>query len=152
VVGHARARYTHYLIFLKSENTVPVWLHEGIAKFEESRWREEKRNVLSPFYETILAQALEKDGLVPIEKMHPSLALLDSAREAQLAFAQAGTSVGFLVDRWGNEGLVGLLEAMKARTTIRPSRGRHRPRLRRVLRLVEKIPRWKKPDRENTGR
>ena len=107
--------YTHYLIFLKSENTVPVWLHEGIAKFEESRWREEKRNVLSPFYETILAQALEKDGLVPIEKMHPSLALLDSAREAQLAFAQAGTSVGFLVDRWGNEGLVGLLEAMKAR-------------------------------------
>lgn len=107
--------YTHYLIFLKSENTVPVWLHEGIAKFEESRWRESKRNVLSPFYETILAQALKKDGLVPIEKMHPSLALLDSAREAQLAFAQAGTSVSFLVDRWGNEGLVGLLEAMKAR-------------------------------------
>jgi tetratricopeptide (TPR) repeat protein len=107
--------YTHYLIFLKSENTVPVWLHEGIAKFEESRWRESKRNVLSPFYETILAQALKKDGLVPIEKMHPSLALLDSAREAQLAFAQAGTSVGFLVDRWGNEGLVGLLDAMKAR-------------------------------------
>ncbi len=107
--------YTHYLIFLKSENTVPVWLHEGIAKFEESRWREQMRNVLSPFYETILAQALEKDGLVPIEKMHPSLALLDSAREAQLAFAQAGTSVSFLVDRWGNEGLTGLLEAMKAR-------------------------------------
>jgi len=107
--------YTHYLIFLKSENTVPVWLHEGIAKFEESRWRESKRNVLSPFYETILAQALKKNGLVPIEKMHPSLALLDSAREAQLAFAQAGTSVSFLVDKWGNEGLVGLLEAMKAR-------------------------------------
>lgn len=107
--------YTHYLIFLKSENTVPVWLHEGIAKFEESRWRESKRNVLSPFYETILAQAFKKNGLVPIEKMHPSLALLDSAREAQLAFAQAGTSVSFLVDKWGNEGLVGLLEAMKAR-------------------------------------
>ena len=107
--------YTHYLIFLKSENTVPVWLHEGIAKFEESRWRESKRNVLSPFYETILAQALKKNGLIPIERMHPSLALLDSAREAQLAFAQAGTSVSFLVDKWGNEGLVGLLEAMKAR-------------------------------------
>ncbi|HVY54924.1 MAG TPA: tetratricopeptide repeat protein [Thermodesulfobacteriota bacterium] len=107
--------YTHYLIFLKSENTVPVWLHEGIAKFEESRWRESKRNVLSPFYETILAQALKNNSLVPIEKMHPSLALLDSAREAQLAFAQAGTSVSFLVDRWGNDGLVGLLQAMKAR-------------------------------------
>ncbi len=107
--------YTHYLVFLKSENTVPVWLHEGIAKYEESRWRKEKRNVLTPFYETILAQALEKDEFVPIKKMHPSLALLDNAREAQLAFAQAGTSVNFLVDRWGNEALVGLLEAMKER-------------------------------------
>lgn len=107
--------YTHYLVFLKSENTVPVWLHEGIAKFEEARWREEKRNVLTPFYETILADALERDSLVPIEKMHPSLAMLSSAREAQLAFAQAGTSVGFLVDKWGNDGLVALLDSMRKR-------------------------------------
>lgn len=106
--------YTHYLIFLKSENTVPVWLHEGIAKFEETRWREKKRNVFSPFYETILADALAKNDLVPIEKMHPSLALLDSAREAQLAFAQAATSISYIVDKWGNGGLVDLLEAMKA--------------------------------------
>ncbi len=107
--------YTHYLVFLKSENTVPVWLHEGIAKFEEERWRRKDRNVLSPFYETILAQALKDGELVPIEKMHPSLAMLDSAREAQLAFAQAGTNISYLVDTWGNEGLVGLLESMKER-------------------------------------
>jgi tetratricopeptide (TPR) repeat protein len=106
--------YTHYLVFLKSENTVPVWLHEGIAKFEETRWREKKRNVFTPFYETILADALAKNQLVPIEKMHPSLALLDSAREAQLAFAQAATSISYIVDKWGNGGLVDLLEAMKA--------------------------------------
>lgn len=105
--------YTHYLVFLKSENTVPVWLHEGIAKFEEERWRRKDRDVLSPFYETILAQALKNDELVPIEKMYPSLAMLDSAREAQLAFAQAGTNIGYLVEGWGNEGLVGLLDSMK---------------------------------------
>lgn len=107
--------YTHYLVFLKSENTVPVWLHEGIAKFEEERWRRKDRDVLSPFYETILARALKNDELVPIEKMHPSLAMLDSAQEAQLAFAQAGTNISYLVDGWGNEGLVGLLESMKER-------------------------------------
>jgi tetratricopeptide (TPR) repeat protein len=105
--------YTHYLVFLKSENTVPVWLHEGIAKFQEERWRERKRNVLSPFYETILSQALGNDGLVSIEKMHPSLAMLDSAREAQLAFAQAGMNVSYLVDKWGDEALVKLLDSMK---------------------------------------
>ena len=113
--------YTHYLIFLKSENTVPVWLHEGIAKFEEARWRQEKRNVLTPFYETILADALNSDSLVPIEKMHPSLAMLDSAREAQLAFAQAGTSVSFLVDKWGNDGLVALLDSMRKRDDYQTS-------------------------------
>jgi len=105
--------YTHYLVFLKSGNTVPVWLHEGIAKFQEKRWKEKKARVLSPFYETMLSRALEKDELVPIEKMHPSLAMLDSAREAQLAFAQAGTTISYLVDNWGSDALVELILAIK---------------------------------------
>jgi len=113
--------YTHYLVFLKSENTVPVWLHEGIAKFQEERWRERKRNVLSPFYETILSQALGNDNLVPIEKMYPSLAMLDSAREAQLAFAQAGTNVSYLVDKWGDDALVKLLDSMKSTDDFKES-------------------------------
>ncbi len=105
--------YVHYLVFLKSGNTVPVWLHEGIAKFQEKRWKEKKADVLSPFYETMLAGALEKDELVPIEKMHPSLALLDSAAEAQLAFAQAGTTISYLVDNWGGDALVELILQIK---------------------------------------
>jgi tetratricopeptide (TPR) repeat protein len=105
--------YTHYLIFLKSGNTVPVWLHEGIAKFEEKRWKEKKRNVLNPFYETLLAKALRANNLVPIEKMHPSLGKLSSAYEAQLAFAQVGTIVDFLVEKWGNNSLVDLLNNMR---------------------------------------
>ncbi len=105
--------YTHYLIFLKSGNAMPVWLHEGIAKFEETRWNSQKRDALSPFYETILAQALKDDNLVPIEKMHPSLALLDSAHEAQLAFGQASTTVEFMVEGWGDDSITGLMTAIR---------------------------------------
>ncbi len=105
--------YTHYLIFVKSGNTVPVWLHEGIAKFEEKRWREKSRNVVNPFYETLLAKALKENHLVSIEKMHPSLGKLGSAYEAQLAFAQVGTIVDFLVNRWGSGSLVKLLDNMR---------------------------------------
>ena len=105
--------YVHYLVFLKSANTVPVWLHEGIAKYEEKRWKEKKSDVLSPLYETILAGALRKDELVPIEKMHPSLALLETATEAQLAFAQAGTTIDYLVENWGGDALVELILAIK---------------------------------------
>lgn len=105
--------YVHYLVFIKSHNRVPVWLHEGIAKYEEKRWKEKTSDVISPFYETILSEALNDGGLVPIEKMHPSLAMLESAREAQLAFAQSGTMVSHLVDNWGKEALVNLIEAIK---------------------------------------
>ena len=105
--------YVHYLVFLKSENRVPVWLHEGIAKYEEKRWKEKDNDVISPLYETILSEALKKNELVPIEKMHPSLAMLESAREAQLAFAQSGTMVSHLVDNWGQEALVNLIESIR---------------------------------------
>lgn len=105
--------YVHYLVFLKSENKVPVWLHEGIAKYQERRWKEKDSEVMSPFYETILAKALNNNSLVPIEKMHPSLAMLESAHEAQLAFAQSGTMVGYLADIWGQDALVNLIDTIK---------------------------------------
>ncbi|MCA9542879.1 MAG: tetratricopeptide repeat protein, partial [Myxococcales bacterium] len=31
--------FVHYYVTKKSRNTVPIWLHEGIAKFQETRWR-----------------------------------------------------------------------------------------------------------------
>lgn len=105
--------YVHFLLFIKSGNTVPVWLHEGIAKYHEKRWKQKEPEVLSAFYETMLAGAIESDNLVPIEKMHPSLALLDSAQEAQLAFAQAGTTVSYLVDNWGQDAVVELVKEIK---------------------------------------
>ena len=43
--------YTHYLLSSKSNNNVPLWLHEGIAKYLESRWRSD-RNHLTPIMET----------------------------------------------------------------------------------------------------
>jgi tetratricopeptide (TPR) repeat protein len=111
--------YTHYLVFIRSENTVPVWLHEGIAKFEEKRWREKKRQVLNPFYETLLSRALKENSLVPIEKMHPSFGKLQSAYEAQLAFAQVGTIVDFIVKKWDNSALLNLIESLRKKNDYR---------------------------------
>jgi hypothetical protein len=31
--------YTHFIVSRVSHNTVPIWFHEGLAKFEERRWR-----------------------------------------------------------------------------------------------------------------
>ncbi len=111
--------YTHYLVFLKGENTTPVWLHEGIAKFEEKRWREKKSRVISPFYETLLARALKGKSIVPIGKMHPSFGKLGSAYEAQLAFAQVETIIDFLEKKWGGSVLLNLLESLRKKDDYR---------------------------------
>ncbi|MEE9253129.1 MAG: tetratricopeptide repeat protein [Thermodesulfobacteriota bacterium] len=110
--------YAHYLIFVATENNMAVWLHEGLAKAHESRWRDDKRNFLTPLYETVLARALNENRLVPLEKMHPSFGKLDSADEAQLAFAQVGTMVEFLLDRWGEGVIPMLLQEVKERGDI----------------------------------
>src|SRR3989338_7735345 len=33
--------FVHYVIMKKTYNRVPIWLHEGIAKYEEKRWIED---------------------------------------------------------------------------------------------------------------
>jgi tetratricopeptide (TPR) repeat protein len=105
--------YTHYLVFIKSQNKTPVWIHEGIAKFEEKRWNDKDSNVITPLYETLLALALRDNELVPIEKMHPSFGKLDTAYEAQLAFAQSGSMIEYLADTWGNNAIVNLLDNLR---------------------------------------
>lgn len=105
--------YAHYLVFIKSQNKTPVWIHEGIAKFEEKRWEERASHVITPFYETLLAIALRDNKLVPIEKMHPSFGKLDTAYEAQLAFAQSGSMIEYLVNTWGKNAIVSLLDNLR---------------------------------------
>jgi len=102
--------YVHYIINRKTRGTVPIWLHEGIAKYEELRWRKEKPGELTPSSQTILAKALKKGSIISFEKMHPSLAKLDSAEQAQLAFAEVSTAVEYIFDKWGRDTLHDLLQ------------------------------------------
>ena len=65
--------YVHYLLTKKSRNRLPLWMHEGIAKYLETQWRGENQ-YLSPIMETVLFNALKNDYRIPLEAMMPSLA------------------------------------------------------------------------------
>ena len=104
--------FVHYYLTKKSGHTVPIWLHEGIAKFEESRWRQEPGDVLEPPQEDLLARSLAEDKLITFQQMHPSMAKLPSQKAAGLAFAQVHTVIGFLHRKKGYEGLNGLVESL----------------------------------------
>ncbi len=87
--------YIHYLLTKKSRNHLPLWMHEGIAKFLETQWRKESR-YLSPIMETVLFNALKNDYRIPLKAMMPSLAKLKTAEDVQLAYAQVSSMMEYL--------------------------------------------------------
>ncbi len=105
--------FVHYYVTRKSRNTVPIWLHEGIAKFQESRWRLPPAQPLEPTSEDLLARSYQVDKLVTFDQMHPSMAKLPSQEAAALAFAEVHTVIHFLHKKKGYEGIQSLIERLR---------------------------------------
>lgn len=105
--------FVHYAVTKLSGNTVPIWLHEGLAKWEERRWRGRVARGLSPSSEHLLAQALKKRRLITFEQMHPSMAKLPSQDDAALAFAEVHTVVDYIHGRVGLAGIRRILALMR---------------------------------------
>lgn len=102
--------FVHLMISKKSKNTIPVWLHEGIAKYLETQWRLDKAPKIAPYQQDLLAKALHANNLVSLQRMHPSMAKLASQDEATLAFAEVFTLVGYLQDHYGIASIAQLLQ------------------------------------------
>lgn len=86
----------HLVVSEKSRNTVPIWLHEGLAKYSESLWRGAPGLALHPAAEKLLADAVKANKLITFKEMHPSMAKLPSQEATALAFAEVFTMVEFL--------------------------------------------------------
>ena len=104
--------YTHLVVTEKSRNTVPIWLHEGLAKYLESRWRGGPGQSISPPTLALLGARLNKGKLISFEKMHPSIALLPSAEDAATAFAEVFFAVDLIYREQGVGGLRLVIEQL----------------------------------------
>ena len=104
---------THFLVTRASHNTVPIWLHEGIAKLEEQRWREPFGGSLPPILEHLLATGLRDDHLISFSAMHPSMAKLPSQEDASLAFAEVTTALQRLTAGRGPVALRKMIGALR---------------------------------------
>lgn len=102
--------FTHLVISKKSHNTIPIWLHEGIAKFYESLWKGKAGEALNPYSEKLLADATRKNDYITYEQMHPSMALLPSQEAAALAFAEVFTTIEYMWKKHGADKVPELLE------------------------------------------
>lgn len=102
--------YIHLVVSKKSKNSIPIWLHEGIAKFFESTWNGAAGRSLKPHSEKLLAEAVFQNNLITFDEMHPSMAKLPSQEAAGLAFAEVFTVIEFLTKKFGPSTLPKILE------------------------------------------
>ena len=115
--------YVHYAIVALSNNQAPIWLHEGMARFYETRWRkpvppkDAAEDYLTPANETLLVQALEKNQFVGFKNMEPSLIHLETPEQVQLAYAEAASAIDFINQNKGKTGPRELLGALVDRPT-----------------------------------
>jgi len=106
--------YIHLVISQMSRNTVPIWLHEGLAKFLESRWRGKAGLAMTPATQALLGKRVKADTLIPFEKMHPSIALLPTAEDAATAFAEVFYAIDYVHSVKGTAGLRAIIQELKA--------------------------------------
>ncbi len=108
--------YMHYLIVKLTSNKAPIWFHEGLAKYEETRWRNGP-SYLSLLYETLLARALAERKLIDFDRMEPSLIRLETPEDVQLAYAQGASAIEFIIAKSGHEKLREIMNRMAGGTT-----------------------------------
>ena len=116
--------YVHYLLTQKSGNKVPLWLHEGLAKFLETRWRDVKEP-LTPLMETVLAKGLKADYLIGLDQMMPSLAKLKTAEDVQLAYAEVSSMVEYMVEKKGEAVISSIIEDLRDDLSITQTLKKH---------------------------
>ncbi len=105
--------YTHLLVSRLSYDNVPVWLQEGIARLEQTRWRRPTEVKLNATEQALLTAALKKGRLISLDEMHPSMAKLPSQEAAALAYAEVYTLVGWMHGKVGYAGIRELVTAQK---------------------------------------
>jgi len=114
----AAHEYVHYVVMRAAGPATPIWLHEGLARWLETRWRGEGGQDFSPFSAALVRRAAEKGTLVTFEQMHPSMAKLPSQELAALAFAEVTLAVELMVQRRGTPALAQALVLLGGGTPV----------------------------------
>jgi hypothetical protein len=105
---------SHLALTAGTRDKAPLWLQEGIAKREETRWREAWPHDNQPSNDAFAAVGISMSLGRPLDKLGPSIAMLPSAEQAAVAYAEVASFVGFFVSEVGDNALQRLTEQVKS--------------------------------------
>ena len=94
----------HWFIIKHGGAEVPIWLHEGLARAFEGAWRDADPLALDRDERQTLLGARKKSHFITLARMSPSMALLPSQEDTQLAFAEVHHAAGWLLRHAAKEG------------------------------------------------
>lgn len=105
---------SHLALTAGTRDKAPLWLQEGIAKHEETRWRDAWPHDNQPSNDSFAAVGLAMNLGRPLDKLGPSIAMLPSAEEASVAYSEVASFVTFFAKEVGEGALPRLVERVKA--------------------------------------
>ncbi len=107
--------YTHHVIHGKTKDNCPSWLHEGLARYEDKSYEEDREKDEKRL--EVLTQSLKENTLVPLKRITPLFQTGDTEL-VNLAYYEAYTATKYLIGRYSLKGVSKLLEKLGERTSI----------------------------------
>ncbi len=105
---------SHLALTAGTRDKAPLWLQEGIAKREETRWREPFPHDDQPSSDAYAAVGIAMNLGRPLDKLGPSIAMLPSAEEASVAYSEVSSFVRYFATEVGDDALPRLVKEVKA--------------------------------------
>lgn len=104
---------THLALSRGTRDRAPLWLQEGVAKREEGRWRDPQPLDDVPLPEAVALVGMEKGLGRSLDRLGPSIAMLPTAEEAAVAFAEVHSFIRYWTKEVGDDGLPQLVLRLK---------------------------------------
>jgi len=102
----------HFFIYSRNGDAVPIWFHEGLAKYEDGSYKGEAGQ-LDPVAKSFLASAIKNNELITFEQMHPTFAQFKTPKQGQLAFAEVATMVDYMRNQCGSDSWFKMFNLLK---------------------------------------
>jgi hypothetical protein len=96
---------THLALSRATRDAAPLWLQEGIAKRQETRWRSPRPFDDDPNHDRVAREALRAGKSVGIDQLGPSIAMLPTPDAASIAFSEVASFVAYWIGENGDAAL-----------------------------------------------
>ena len=113
--------FCHVVTLQKTKNKMPRWLSEGISVHEEQLADPSWGDRISPEYREMILG----DDLTPVSKLSSAFLKAKTGKHLQFAYFESSLVVKFIVEKFGEESLVGVLDALGMGIPINDALSRH---------------------------